>query len=171
MILRVVDAVTSSISSSAEAASNSSEAGLLGAVERRRSARRNSVQVVAPEDKLSVAEKFKQIKAHEAEVASSGASVAASTSVEVVPDLEKQQPKEAGAVGGKEGQEQQQQQRLSEDFHTIFLFGDPVFFHRGVEACMLLNCLYLAFWLSEFVTIAQQVDESRGWSSTVQFLM
>eukprot|EP00597_Dinobryon_sp_UTEXLB2267_P015777 CAMPEP_0170113682 /NCGR_PEP_ID=MMETSP0020_2-20130122/10103_1 /TAXON_ID=98059 /ORGANISM="Dinobryon sp., Strain UTEXLB2267" /LENGTH=1358 /DNA_ID=CAMNT_0010340223 /DNA_START=228 /DNA_END=4304 /DNA_ORIENTATION=+ len=50
--------------------------------------------------------------------------------------------------------------RLSSNFNDIYLFQKPILYHRAVELCIMFNCLYLAFWMTNFITISSSVEQS-----------
>eukprot|EP01038_Epipyxis_sp_PR26KG_P013028 gene13028-17460_t len=60
---------------------------------------------------------------------------------------------------------------LSEDFSDIFLFAQPVWYFRSVEVCIMLNCLYLAIWMTNFSIIAAELDLSPFWKVASQLIM
>lgn len=42
---------------------------------------------------------------------------------------------------------------LSQDFSDVFIFSHPGYFYRAVEIAIILNCLYMSFWVTNFITI------------------
>lgn len=53
--------------------------------------------------------------------------------------------------------------RLNVDFHSVYVFGEPTYFIRAIEIAIMFNCLYMAFWLSNFITIAGDTANSHDW--------
>lgn len=50
--------------------------------------------------------------------------------------------------------------KYSEDFSFIYLFGSPLLYFRAVETCIVLNSLYLSFWLLNFITVAHAMTNN-----------
>jgi hypothetical protein len=61
--------------------------------------------------------------------------------------------------------------RLNEDFRGVFIFGEPTFFIRAIEITIMFNCLYMAFWLSNFITIAQYSSSAHNWDTLNELAM
>lgn len=48
--------------------------------------------------------------------------------------------------------------RLSEDFSDIYFFKRPTWYFRAIEFCILLNCIYGAVYVTNFITITQELQ-------------
>jgi len=58
--------------------------------------------------------------------------------------------------------------RISYAFEDIFLFGNKDIFFRAVELGIMLNCLYLAMWAVNFISIVEDIFRGAAW---LQFVM
>ena len=52
--------------------------------------------------------------------------------------------------------------KYSEDFSFIYVFGSPLLYFRAVEICIVLNSLYLSFWVLNFITTAHVMTNGEG---------
>jgi hypothetical protein len=50
--------------------------------------------------------------------------------------------------------------KLAEDFSDIYAFHSPTLYFRAVEIGIVLNCIYLSLWVSDFIFIANHLNVS-----------
>jgi hypothetical protein len=50
--------------------------------------------------------------------------------------------------------------KLDEDFSDIYAFHSPTLYFRAVEIGIVLNCIYLSLWVSDFIYIAENLSEA-----------
>ena len=67
--------------------------------------------------------------------------------------------------------EEEEEVRLNADFSDIYFFGSATYFHRAVELCILFNCLYMAFWTTDFIAITSHIEQSLLWRWLDQLAM
>ena len=58
-----------------------------------------------------------------------------------------------------------------DDFTDIYLWGRPNLFYGAVEICLMFHCLYLAFWLSDFSTLANLIVQPDYWTALTEIAM
>ena len=58
--------------------------------------------------------------------------------------------------------------KLDEDFSDIYAFRSPTLYFRAVEIGIVLNCIYLSLWVSDFIYIAENINDA---SELYQLLM
>jgi hypothetical protein len=58
-----------------------------------------------------------------------------------------------------------------DDFTDIYLFRKPILFYLAVEVCIMFHCLYLAFWMTDFVVISSNIHQPEYWSVLTQIAM
>jgi hypothetical protein len=58
-----------------------------------------------------------------------------------------------------------------DDFTDIYLFRKPILFYLAVEVCIMFHCLYLAFWMTDFVVISSNIHQPEYWSILTQIAM
>ncbi|RYH21058.1 hypothetical protein EON65_21590 [archaeon] len=61
--------------------------------------------------------------------------------------------------------------RLSTDFDDIFFFEKPELFYGAVEICIMFNCLYLAFWITDFIFLSAKMHVADFWHILDQLAM
>lgn len=97
-----------------------------------------------------------------------------STRMKAVSIRRVQKPAQTDVETGKEAEaeaEDEEEVRLTADFSDIYLFGNVVYFHRAVELCILFNCLYMAFWTTDFIAITSHIEQSVLWRWLDQLAM
>ena len=68
-------------------------------------------------------------------------------------------------------EEEEDDVRLDSDFSDIYFLNEPNHYYRAVELCILFNCLYLAFWTTDFIIIASHIIETDMWKWLDQLAM
>eukprot|EP00981_Chlorochromonas_danica_P002596 scaffold504_cov189-Ochromonas_danica.AAC.31 len=131
--------------------------------------RRNSVAVHAPENNYSTIEKFRKQKLLEKrKIHGEGYKIPGSPRGENVnnasgwffwPFHNKVDPADKHDGGDVEAHVEEEF-RLSSDFSDIFLFNMPELFFGAVEMCIMFNCLYLAFWVTDFISLSARQHQT-----------
>lgn len=50
--------------------------------------------------------------------------------------------------------------KTEEDFSAIYFLGSPKLYFSALEIAVLLNSLYMSVWVTNFITLAKQVDQN-----------
>jgi hypothetical protein len=58
------------------------------------------------------------------------------------------------------GRQRSKELKLAEDFSDIYVLQSPTLYFRAVEIGIVLNCIYLSLWVSDFIHIAQNLSQS-----------
>lgn len=147
--------------------------------------RRNSVAVHAPDNNYSTIEKFRKQKfaekrqqlgdAYRANHLGSPRSTLNSQTNKSNKnwllsffDYNKVDPEEPHDV---EAHNADNEFRLSSDFSDIFMWNKPELFYGAVEVCIMFNCLYMAFWVTDFICLSAKLDQPPVWHVLYQLAM
>lgn len=47
---------------------------------------------------------------------------------------------------------------LGDDMSSIYIFSNPTLYYRAIELCLTFNCLYMAVWITNMITIVTKSD-------------